>query len=151
MMGTDIHVTAQRKTSDGKWEDLNLEIWDFRDYSVFAFLAGVRNYSGIVPLSLPRGCPEDGTCYIDDENDPYLYHSVSWFSMGELLEIKQDKLIEDRRYTKKVGNVYDGGATCAIGEGETKTLLTFLGKTFFDDIRRASDAGADRVIFAFDN
>lgn len=66
-MGCDIHVVVQRKTPDG-WEDIPLgatrkDRWDhpleWRNYEGFAVLANVRNRQDIVPISDPRGLPED--------------------------------------------------------------------------------------------
>ena len=150
-MGCDIHVVCQRRKPGGAWEDLGISIWENRNYSVFGFLAGVRNYSAVEPLSKPRGLPENDQSFVNDPDD-YYYHSTSWFSIEELLAIDPNREVEDRRYMKQEGpNSWNGTATCAEGEGEKTTLREFLGEKFFDDIERAKKAGTERVVFAFDN
>lgn len=66
-MGCDIHVMAERRGSGGGYEPIADNIFsdpfsdrnvsapfDWRAYGMFAFLAGVRNYSGVDPISSPR-------------------------------------------------------------------------------------------------
>lgn len=100
-MGCDIHmITEIRK--NGKWERV-LEIPETlkrRNYSVFAFLADVRNSWDINGFK-PKGLPEDisGLTFDkdedEDEEDYYKidfreensdYHSHSWLTLKELQE-----------------------------------------------------------------
>jgi hypothetical protein len=59
--------------------------FQIRDYDLFALLADVRNYDGIVPICEPRGVPEDASAYWKDYADDGDIHSVTWFTLPELL------------------------------------------------------------------
>lgn len=107
-MGCDIHIFVEKKS--GKyWQKVGAvfpykygeegektdEPFDDRNYTLFAFLADVRNGYGfagsdtgdaIKPIDMPRGVPKDAS-------DEYLKevegwngdgHSHSWFTLGEL-------------------------------------------------------------------
>lgn len=110
-MGCDIHmITEIRK--NGKWERV-LEIPETlknRNYSVFAFLADVRNSWDINGFK-PKGLPEDisGLTFDkdedEDEEDYYEidfreersdYHSHSWLTLKELQEADKSDFL----YTK---------------------------------------------------
>lgn len=146
-MGCDIHTQAERKVN-GKWEAISGFVpFDWRSYGMFAFLAGVRNYSAVPPISEPRGLPDDAV-QSDDLGD----HSFSWLSMDELLAFNYDQPLEDRRYTRQEGpNFFNGGATAEAGEGTMTTYREFLGKAFFADLEKLKAAGAERVVFGFDS
>ena len=60
IMGCDIHsFTEKRNKGNNKWEVLEgLNPFDWRSYSVFAFLADVRNYDHCEPISQPKGLPD---------------------------------------------------------------------------------------------
>lgn len=139
-MGTDIHIVAQKKTEHG-WEDIKFFPFDWRSYGMFGFLADVRNYSAIPPLSQPRGLPDD---YQAEDMDGY--HSMSWLSVNELLAFNYDAEFEDRRVMING----DGGCTAEPGGGGVTTFRNFLGGRFFDDLNTLRDLGADRIVFWFD-
>lgn len=116
-MGSDIHYNFQKKQGD-EWVDLDLDKsselvetetgWRFKEkqfrinrhYQLFAVLADVRNGFGfagcitgipVVPISMPRGLPddveeerydEDEDCWYNDYGD----HSFSWLLGSEMLE-----------------------------------------------------------------
>lgn len=108
-MGTDIHVATEAKTN-GKWVCLDrFKIEDDgwchqcftavdigRDYDVFAILAGVRNGSGfagcdtgdaVIPISEPKGIPEDVSPEIQAWSDRWGAdgHSHSWLTTSEII------------------------------------------------------------------
>jgi len=164
-MGCDIHMWYERKSGDD-WTDVEVPLneWkmgplDHRSYAMFGFLAGVRNYSAITPISEPRGWPKDFRYSrpgrTDDDvwyrdSDDYMfdeYHSHTWLSIDELLSYNYDQIVEDRRVTRN-GN---GGVTCDPGEGNQETLREFLGEGFFDDLQTLKECGVERIVFAFDN
>ena len=77
-MGCDIHCFAETKNKEtGKWEkvgdhfeldefdrkyykkDKGSEVFSWRSYSLFAFLADVRNYDHCEPINEARGLPDD--------------------------------------------------------------------------------------------
>ncbi len=120
-MGTDIHTIMQARGSNGQWYDVEHQYEEDRHYQLFAVLACVRNGYGfagvktgeaVVPISEPRGFPDDfevhGECYHpftslnaigsrrrkyvveypDDYEDGYDMgdHSHSWLLGSEILE-----------------------------------------------------------------
>jgi hypothetical protein len=144
-MGCDIHSFAEVK-KDGKWQRVmepHFKDWDgklttepfaWRSYGIFAFLADVRNYSIITPLSEPKGLPADSEWLnsphqyayennpmngavipykeretnLQDISSDYDYHSHSWLTLKELTDFDYSKTFEDRRYAKTTINK-DGG------------------------------------------
>lgn len=93
-MGADIHGVLQSRFEriDGTmsgWIDQG-EVEDTRHYFKFAYLADVRNYCAVTPISKPRGLPEGFE--VDDENDYLLWgrkvwmgdHSHSWLLLSEI-------------------------------------------------------------------
>lgn len=148
-MGCDIHVQAEKRVN-GKWTAIDCSIFDWRSYGMFGFLANVRNYSDVPPISEPRGLPEDVDC--SNEDDWLGDHSFSWLSTEELLNFDYYQEIEDRRYTEQVGpNTWNGAATAEPGNGIKTTYREFLGKHFFDDLQKLKEIGAERIVFGFDN
>lgn len=158
-MGCDIHIIAQRRNGD-TWEEVSGEFtdgpapFDWRSYGMFGFLANVRNYSAVPPISEPRGLPEDhdpgnvdeyGGCFLGD-------HSFSWLSVEELLAFDYDQPMEDRRVTRQIGpNAWSGAVTADPGGGEMTTYRVFLGEAFFNDLAELQRIGAERIVFGFDS
>lgn len=150
-MGCDIHTITQRR-ADGVWKNLPVTPFDWRSYGMFAFLAGVRNYSDIRPISMPRGLPEDFDNGEDGEGEYVGDHSFSWLTLKELLDFDYDQPVEDRRVTVQTGpNSWDGGATAEPGGGKMTTYRTFLGQGFFDDLELLRKVEAERIVFGFDS
>lgn len=153
-MGCDIHSFAEKKVGDRFVAIPKLEPFEGRSYGTFAFLAGVRNYSGIPAIADARGFPDDAS---DTARLSYEYwgvdaHTPSWLTMAELTAFNYDAEMEDRRYTKQTGpNSWDGGATCEPGQGKRQTWREFLGPGFFSHLGELKDHGADRIVFWFDN
>jgi hypothetical protein len=103
-MGTDIHGRLQAKYQGSKgWSDLG-EIENDRNYCVFSMLADVRNgfgfagaktYEPLVPISEPRGFPEDfdvvdDSVILESWGQPKIEywmgnHSFSWLTVAEIL------------------------------------------------------------------
>ena len=154
-MGCDIHSYAEKRNADGKWEIVpKLNPFNSQSYETFGFLAGVRNYSAITPIAQPRGLPDDLSAGVSAEYDIWDgdAHTMSWLNVDELAAFDYDAICEDRRATRQVvPNFYHGGCTCEAGEGKTQTYREFLGHWFLDDIQELLDAGAERVVFWFDN
>ena len=139
-MGCDIHAVVQYKTKNG-WRNSKLRVFRERSYALFGFLADVRNYSGIEPLSQPRGIPEGfkSGLYSRWKCD---WHSESWLSSKELAAIDFAQIVEDRRHA---------GKTLDKGEGKCQTLAEFLGKDNVRDIKKIARLKTGRVVFWFDN
>lgn len=152
-MGCDIHSYAEKRVN-GEWEQVGIAPFDWRNYGMYGFLAGVRNYSGVPPIAPLRGLPDDASAAVKEESETWDGdgHSHSWLAVAELLAFNYDAPVEDRRVTRKVGvNSWSGGMTCNPGEGEATTFRAFLGDEFFADLERLKEANAERVIFWFDN
>lgn len=100
-MGCDIHAIYQVK-KDGRWIDVPCSWNQNRQYTLFAWLADVRNEFDITPISKPRGFPKDLPLDFNDEYSmdvsnvyPKLQkwfegkfwfgdHSFSWLTFGEI-------------------------------------------------------------------
>jgi len=171
-MGCDIHSMAIDKNGslieggrwadgadadpDMEWMEGEGEPFGWRNYSVFGFLAGVRNYSDVKPISAPRGLPVDVKAPDVDDFDWLGDHSHSWLSVAELEAFDYDALVEDRRYTGQKelpwgGTITSGACTAEPGNGKMMTWREFLGNDFFKDVAELRRIGADRVVFGFDN
>lgn len=154
-MGCDIHAYGERRNADGKWTLIpDCTPFQHRNYSLFAWLADVRNYSAVTPISNPRGAPPDisesAKLALEDWSSDA--HSVSWLSVEELLAVDYDQQIEDRRVTRQLAhNLWSGGCTAEPGEGKQRTLREFLGSDYFDDLEELKEDKAERVVFWFDN
>lgn len=114
-MGCDIHMYVEKK-KDGKWAAARSElfviedeqydivpdipyeqmIYTDRNYSLFAILANVRNGfgfagsdtgEGFVPITMPKGLPDDVSEEVKKVSDEWGCdgHSHSWFTLEELL------------------------------------------------------------------
>lgn len=110
-MGCDIHMYAERRSPDGKWESCDSwvqgedffevpykdAIYTGRNYQLFSILANVRNGLGIIPFSEPRGIPKDMSEEVERE---YLswksdVHSSSWFTVKELMGFDWTRVLEE--------------------------------------------------------
>lgn len=98
-MGCDIHCWAEIKKEHG-WHPVlgdafaGLGKWygdspfECRDYTLFSYLADVRNSHGAwtKPIDEPRGLPEDVSPYVQEQSDECGVdgHSHSYLSLREL-------------------------------------------------------------------
>lgn len=88
-MGTDICVHKELKVF-GRWEyDGEIEVC--RNYDLFKKMANIfRGDSSIVPISEPRGYPDDMnnlTKYYCGDPCDYDYHNVSYLNLEEIKEL----------------------------------------------------------------
>lgn len=113
-MGCDIHNYLEEKI-DGKWQLLDKwsegkdgfihidECIDIdRDYDLFAVLADVRNYYDFIPISAPKGLPNDCSSILlkYEYESNYGFHNYSWLTYSEILKYWQDL---HYKYVKKEG------------------------------------------------
>lgn len=151
-MGCDIHCRTEKQI-EGKWSRVGRAgFW--RNYGLFGFLANVRNYSAVPPISEPRGFPDDASksVRLDYESWSSDAHSASWLTVAELTAFNYDTPMEDRRVTRQLApNYFDGGCTAEPGCGRQTTYREFLGSKYFDELRRIEQSGAERIVFWFDN
>ena len=92
-MGCDIHLSLERKSRDGVWEDANLytssgemlEFYRGRDYELFGILADVRRPHHLGSIDVLRGIPDDA-CKTTKEKfcDDEWYHSATHYTFQEL-------------------------------------------------------------------
>lgn len=124
------------------------EVFPGRNYSLFGFLANVRNYSHVPALDRPRGIPDDLSAdlhakWLDDDG----CHGTTWFTVAELLAVNYAQVFEDRR----------GSSTKSLpeGQGRRTTLRHFLDEDYFrrlDMLAKLSPvAAAIRVVVWFDS
>ena len=124
--------------------------WHAATYS--AFLAGVRNYSAIVPIADPRGFPADACQEARTEFAEEGEHAVaaSWLSLAELQTFDYDCKIEDRRVSRRSPQGWvDHAVTADPGQGSITTYREYLGPGYFEEIARLTALGTERVVFWF--
>ncbi len=85
-MGCDIHFHIEVKL-EGEWRHYS-HIWLPSNYSIFAKLAGVRNYDEVTPVSEPKGLPVDATYMTIFDSKRDNYHDFSWLNMDEIDEFE---------------------------------------------------------------
>lgn len=181
-MGCDIHSFAEKK-ENGKWipvenvdgrdtawgtffarSEKYFAPFNWRNYSMFGFLADVRNYSHCTPIADTRGLPIDseylnsvsthayetnpmsGIAIPENERETVMqdirdggYFGFSWLTLKELLDFDYDKTFWDRRISRITYNEYggsytNGAAIAEEGEGETISYRQHLGEEFFKDL-----------------
>lgn len=147
-MGCDIHMYGEALEPPSKYKYLGRIAID-RNYALFAWLAGVRNYAGLIPFADPRNIPDDASAEIlEMSNDWELdAHTRSWYSVAELLAVNFEEIVENRRCF--LGN--SGAHTCERGAGQMITLGDLIGRDFIEEMKRIGRLGCVRVIFWFDN
>ena len=154
-MGCDIHAYVEVKRHGG-W-NCEGNAFDCRNYRLFGFLAGVRNYSVVPVLAEPRGLPSDVGDVVHQKSEHWDVdgHTHSWLLLRELADFDYDQQFEDRR-TQRVrpGGVISGGETADPGGGAMTTFREFLGEWYFKELDRLRTFGEPddvRVVFWFDN
>jgi len=175
-MGCDIHSFAEiQNKKTNKWEkvgdvfsldDFNKKYlkknkgenpFNWRSYSMFAFLANVRNYDHCESISRPKGLPDDLSEGVKQHYEYWKYdaHSASYLTAKELLEFDYDKTFWNRRVTKQISNNHWSGATLAEeGEGVILTYRENLGNLFFVHLNELKELGEPddvRIVIWFDN
>ncbi len=112
-----------------------------RSYSMFSWLAGVRNYQQHPVFSQPRELPLDVSRELKEEAEKLGMdgHSHSWLALDELLEVDYKKTIKLTDHN----------------EERTVTLKEHLGQAYFDILNMleplADDPHDIRLVFWFDN
>lgn len=174
-MGCYIRTALFKKTEEGfeMLEGREAEILTQQSYGMFAFLAGVRNYSGVTPLAAGRELPEaikktvypqvikigfGGYEYEDDDDmggilgyRDYI-HSVTWVGVDELFNFDYEQRFEDRRANSSEDQTR-WGDTLPKGQGVVKTYREYLGKYFFNQLKRLAKYGDPKklvLVMAFD-
>lgn len=152
-MGCDIHIVCEVKQVGAGWVSVKDAIFDnhyadiigqpaktcspfdFRDYDMFACLAGVRNdYHAAMPISEPKSLPNDASAYTMELYNDWIgdAHGASYLTLRELVEFD---------YSQQFGT-------------SGKTYREIIGGKFFADIEKMKELGGlddVRVVFFFDN
>ncbi len=101
-MGCDIYLYFERKNPEGKWEQIMIPeklVPEDRNYELFAFLADVRNSSGITAQFADRGIPADSTCPINPQDCMWFGDSrFTYAYLDEILKAPWKKVKLDRCY-----------------------------------------------------
>jgi hypothetical protein len=148
-MGADIHTFVET-FRDGRWQYETgalvtpMDEWadpsepfEWRHYSMFGFLAGVRDHD-VPQIAETRGLPDDVSAEVRGKhgNDPDWF-SESWLTLAELLAYDGYDRPTNYRY------------------GTNEPLREVLGDMFFqhlDDLGKLAARPEDvRVVFWFDN
>ncbi len=87
-MGCDIHAHLEIKIRGYGWEHYSTSNIG-RNYNLFAKMADVRNDGSILPISYPRGVPEDisAVTKIEYEGWGLDAHSASWLDSKEIRDV----------------------------------------------------------------
>lgn len=157
-MGCDIHTITQERLGETYWYDTRFTPFDWRGYGMYGFLADVRNYSEVPPLSTPRGLPIDFQIVEDRHGATWMGdYSYSWFLLSELLNFDYKKTFLDKREGGWITpNFFDGAAK---GEGVETTFEDFLRPCYFRDLNYMkqyctyNNTSPDnyRIVFGFDS
>ena len=149
-MGCDIHSFAEVKRK-GNWEkvgnhfslnyfdkkyykkDKGENPFDWRNYTMFAFLADVRNRGALKPICEPKGVPTDLSEEVKDKYESWYEdaHSASYLTLKELTDFD---------YNKK--------------SNENYTYKEMLGEWFFkhlEELKLLGEPESVRIVFWFDN
>jgi hypothetical protein len=127
-MGTDIHAVFEAKIND-RWQVIESEYEEDRDYVLFALLAGVRNYYSIEPIAANRGIPDDLSFALYDDSRTEEEDCELWLGDHSFSYITADE--------------------CAAYESENETLSS---NYFFKEMARLKEKyGEVRMVFGFDS
>lgn len=101
-MGCDIHMHVEYMFNDkwrcGDYFELDyrstpdrciyrhVNLYSNRNYALSSVLANVRNYANNEYIDDPRGFPEDCTQFVKDDYNEWNDHSVSYFTLKELID-----------------------------------------------------------------
>lgn len=157
-MGCDIHSYAEAKNEKGKWVLIpQVKPFDWRNYTTFSFLAGVRNGMGIKPIHPRRGMPDDASAEVLHENEGWMgdAHSHSWLTTEELVDFNYDALVdylaEPDDLRGRLSRVLRESAGLEEEPREVMTYRQLLSEEFFDELEELQKQGVGRVVFWFDN
>lgn len=162
-MGSYIHAFAERR-HNGRWfaasisglvsgDDHPARLPLAQNYTLFGWLADVRNYAQVPPLTARRGLPIDADrelLQMADAAGARGCYAFSWVSLRELLAFDYDATFEDRRTSNAAG---PRGDTVPPGMGERTSYRAALGPSLFECIRKLQALGEPddlRVVFWFD-
>ena len=150
-MGTDIHITLEKRNASGEWVKIPNDIDFGRNYALFNWLAGVRDYSAIPVLDGANvGLPVDAS--LESAEFHEFNHTAGWVAVESLIGFHYDQIVEDRRVTRQIGpNMWSGGCTAGAGNGRSTTYRDLFGVWYFKCLDEIQALGAERILFSFDS
>lgn len=134
IMGCDVHMFLECKV-DNKWELLDDNFYDGRNYRLFAILADVRNKYGVAPIQPLRGIPEDSSINCGDAYGYPNYvwddgHSRTYYTLAELKEfdwknhrITTEGWVSEFEYQEYLKNGRPDCWSGGVGGGNVKHVL----------------------------
>lgn len=141
-MGCNIHLHIEIKINN-QWEHFGAPYMP-RDYELYGKMAGVRDES-IMPISAPKGIPEDITLLTKIDLKQDSYHHASWLGVEEIEEL--EKWFNKRAELKKESfKWYPGASFYLFFEQMTGYLF---GNGFYNQERNGVQDV--RFVFWFDN
>lgn len=148
-MWCDIHAFSEKKVNN-VWEYVwEVDFW--RNYSLFWFLAWVRNYDFKEPLSEPRWIPEWVSQELKEEIDFWDdWHNKSYFILSELLGVDYEKKFWNRRIMKN----NNWASKAEEWEWKIESLRENLWEYYFsilEDLKKVWSPEDVRIVFWFDN
>jgi hypothetical protein len=121
--------------------------FDSQSYDFYGWLADVRNYAQVPVLSPPRGLPEDTPQEVRDRMEGNW--SLTWYDIDELLNFDWNQTFEYRRgMVQTAPNVWDGGATMAVGGGRMTTYAEEFGY-YRKKLLEWKSKGVQRLLLSF--
>ncbi|ROU07899.1 hypothetical protein [Lysobacter enzymogenes] len=133
-----LRIHPERRDATGRFEELpETDRLRARNYTRFAFLAGVSNWANIVPISPPRGLPDDASETVRRTFANGLRHATSWLTLDELLNFDYDQPLRFREDVRP--------EQCTAG-----TYRELLDDDFLQALRDFRAQGATRLVFWFD-
>ncbi len=162
-MGCDIHGVFQTRYSKESLWRTEMEIEDGRNYLAFSALAGVRNYTGVTPISEPRGLPDDfdmkeasKVMRYGDPNNPWMGdHSFSWLTLDEIRSwdgwdqiVNDNGVITRKQYEEwdhettpypHSGDIWGGDVVLADQRGSCPTGWTHIRVYWSESLREYCD------------
>ncbi len=160
-MGSYIHAYVERRTN-GRWFPAGLpglvdpdnkhpaQVFNTQNYTMFGWLADVRNYAKVPPIAQRRGLPDDVSDEVAGLAENMNFYGHSWLSLRELLEFDYEATFEDRRAP---GGHPEYRDTFPPGMGEVKPYREIFPTRYWEELeamKQLGDVEDTRIVFWFD-
>lgn len=161
-MSICINYNLQKKVDD-KWIKVDpqlppvtvpgysgkVDILSFNHYPYWAWLSNVYNKWNIIPISKPRGLPED---YPDFRTVPSLHelYEYEWDEFDVAEYMTGDSFYHSWLSLDEIVNFnYDAFSGVYTDDGQPESYRDWMGQDFIQEFRRFKDLGAERIVFWF--
>jgi len=168
-MGCDIHLHVEKRVN-GEWEETECNnVYDGRNYTLYAALAGVRNYDRFTPIAEPKELPKDVSAEVYNESERWGCdgHSHSWLTLTELLnfdwsqKIKITRMVSAESRRQYLENGITPNAWCSWTNTEgwdslewEESLAEYCNEfinEFIPELQKLGNPDEVRIVFWFDN